>query len=494
MKHLTKNLLTKALLFVAIITIAFSCDKDSDSRVKLPIVSFESSQITINTDSGKYDLKLRLSSAAPSNFTVKVDISGTAVENEHFTVVSKEISVAQGATEAIYPITILNDNIWDNNLTIKVTIAPSTSYVVDPQLSSQIEIKMTKEIVLPVISFSDNTTIHSNPFNAEELTFTLSSSEALKSNTEIIIESESDLKIGDDFLINGGNNNRVTIDKDSNTKEFKVTINKKDIGGFDKELKLKLTPADPKRAAISQDKGSVIIEVIDPLVDLSPMLKTSALLGGEGFQIYQQIKGTDDSWIGRTSLNANSNTEKKNYLKTYKNRFFISAFDCNANTAGGDVLRLADMLSFETSDTVIADYGAGKTSRFFSPTDSLMRFVAEGKNIQKGVVTSPRQKFTANLILKADWETGTNTNKQWHIDSKATGGDITKSTVPTFHTMEIWLEKLEGTYDFSGDEPEIIFTAWYKSSSPYFMRIIPSNLDVRKDGDMYKVTYRYYPR
>lgn len=493
MKHLTKNFLTKALLFVAIITIAFSCDKDSDNRVKLPIVSFESSQITINTDSGKYDLKLRLSTAASSNFSVKVDLSGTAVENEHFTVASKEITVAQGATEAIYPITILNDNIWDNNLTIKVTIAPSTSYVVDPQLSSQIEIKMTKEIVLPVISFSDNTTIHTNPFNAEELTFTISSSEILKSNTEFIIESDSDLKIGDDFLINGESTNRVTIEKDSNSKEFKLAIKKKDIGGFNKDLKLNIVPVDPKRATISQDKGSVTIEVIDPLVDLSPMLRTSALLGGAGFQIYQQVKGTDGSWIGRVTLNSSSNTEKRNYLQTHKNMTFFAAFDCNGNTAGGDVLRLADMLSFENSDTVIADYGAGKTSRFFSPTDSLLRFVAEGKNIQKGVVTSPKQKFTANLILKADWETGTNTNKQWHIDSKATGGDITKSTVPTFHTMEIWLEKLEGTYDFTGDA-EIIFTAWFKSSSPYFMRIMPANLDVKKDGDMYKVTYRYYPR
>jgi hypothetical protein len=60
--------------------------------------------------------------------------------------------------------------------------------------------------------------------------------------------------------------------------------------------------------------------------------------------------------------------------------------------------------------------------------------------------------------------------------------------------MIVELVKLEGTYDFSTTEPEIIFDAWFKSTSPYFMRIQPALLDIKKEGDLYKVSYRYTPK
>lgn len=270
---------------------------------------------------------------------------------------------------------------------------------------------------------------------------------------------------------------------------------KVDEAGFSKDLGISLKPADPKKVAVPQDTKAVNIEVFDPVVNLSPMLQVNALLGGEGFQIYQQVMDVNSEWNGKVLVNASVNPDNSNYLKSHRNMYFYDAFDCYGNTIGGDVLRLAHMLNFATTDTTIADYGVGKTSRFFSPTDSLLRFVAESKEVtEKGIVTAPKQMFTANIILKADWETGVNTEKQWHVDSKATGGVIENSTVPTFHTINIWLEKLEGSYDFTAEEPEIVFEAWYSSDSEYFMRNYPEDLDVVKDGDFYKVTYRFYPR
>jgi hypothetical protein len=60
--------------------------------------------------------------------------------------------------------------------------------------------------------------------------------------------------------------------------------------------------------------------------------------------------------------------------------------------------------------------------------------------------------------------------------------------------MEVWLERLEGTFDFTLPLPEIVLTAWFQSHSPYFLRTIPEGLDIVKEGEWYKVTYRFYPR
>ena len=185
---------------------------------------------------------------------------------------------------------------------------------------------------------------------------------------------------------------------------------------------------------------------------------------------------------------------RKNYLKTFRNTSFNTAFGCESNAPGGDVLRLGDLLNFANTDTVIADYGVGKTTRHFNPSDSLLRFVADGENPLKGTVTTVPQKFSANIVLKVDWETGTNGFKQWHLDSKATGGKIEMSTYPVIAAVVIDLEKVEGSYDFTLATPEILFTAWFKSSSPYFMKNLNSTYDIVKEGDQYKVSYRYIPR
>jgi hypothetical protein len=42
--------------------------------------------------------------------------------------------------------------------------------------------------------------------------------------------------------------------------------------------------------------------------------------------------------------------------------------------------------------------------------------------------------------------------------------------------------------------PEIVFDAWFKSASPYFIRILPANLDIKREGELYRVSYRYTPR
>jgi hypothetical protein len=494
MKKTINLFYTKILLIVALAITLTSCEKIDAGKTKIPLVTFETSQISVNTESRLYEVVVKLSQAASKEVTVKVGVSGNAVENEHFTIASKEIKIAAGATEGKLPVTLLHDNIWDENLEIVVIIAPGTDYVVDPKQVSEIKIKLTKQIVLPVLSFDmESSTLHTNPFNGETVTLKLKLDQPLRADTQMNLAFEGDMTIGGDFLVNGGNNNKITISKNVTAFTFLIKVNKKDQAGFNKTMKITASPVDQKTFTVNQEKSSFTIKISDPLVDLTPILKTAALLGGEGFQIYQNVK-TTTGWSSNITLNAASNSIKKNYLRTFRNTSFNTAFGCESNSAGGDVLRLADMLNFANTDTVIADYGVGKTTRYFNPTDSLLRFVADGENPLKGTVTSVPQKFSAKIVLKADWETGSNGFKQWHLDSKATGGKILLSTYPVIATISIDLVKIEGTYDFTLATPEVLFTAWFKSNSPYFMKNLNATYDIVKEGDQYKVSYRYIPR
>lgn len=490
-----KNYFGRFFMLASLLTFLISCEKITDPKNKIPLISFELSKVTVETKNGSYNAVIKLSNAAQNEITVKIAFSGTAVENEHYTVPSKEIKVTAGSTTVNIPITILNDNIWDDNLVIKVLLAPGTNYTIDPGTNPELEIKLSKQIVYPILSFDmEGSSLHTNPFNSETITLKLKLDQQLKNDSQLNLAFEGDMTIGGDFLVNGGNSNKILIPKGVTSHTFQIKINKKDAAGFNKNMKITISPVEAKTFTVSSEKSFFNLEISDPLVDFTPILKTAALLGGAGFQIYQELKNTDGTWASKVAVNSSANTVKKNYLKTHRNLSFISAFDCNANTSGGDVLRLAELLNFATTDTVIADYGAGKTTRFFSPSDSLMRFTAEGKNPLKGKVSTVNQKFTAKLVLKADWETGANAAKQWHVDSKLTGGKIENSTYPTFATIQIELVKIEGTYDFTLAVPEIVFDAWFKSSSPYFMKNFPATILRVKEGDLYKLTYKYYPR
>lgn len=485
-------------LFFAILTmIAFisSCEKIEHVGNYSPSVYFETKESTINTQSGAFAIIAKLSQPAPEDISVKFTFSGTAVENEHYTIAAREILVEKGESEAVINVTLLNDNIWDPELTLKATIVPGTDYAVNPEMNPEYTVHLTKEIVLPVLSFLDQPeNEYTNPFLAEKLVFTINLDTPVAYDSEVALNIEGDLTIGADFLINGGNSNKIILPKGITSNTFEVQILKRDAVGVEKHLKLTLDRGTSKYFAVSTEKGSFNVKVTDPEIGFTPVQKTAALLGGSGFQIEQAVKATDGTWSGKVVVNLGYNVSAKNYLKSYRNMSLNTAFGCQSNSPGGDVLRLADMLSFATTDTVIADYGVGKTTRFFSPSDSLLRFVASGEDIMRGKVTSKPQKFTANIILKTNWETGTNGNKQWHLDSKATNGIIANSTVPVISTIVVELVKLEGTFDFTQTTPEIIFDAWFKSSSPYFMRIQPALLDIKREGELYRVSYRYTPK
>ena len=490
---------TKLMLMLSVLLVFAACNKDEDDP-QPPVVSFETSQIAVNTDdNSSFDVKLRLSAPAHMDFTVNLNVTGTAVENEHYTIPAREIALTEGDTEGILPITILNENIWEEDLTIDLVIAPGIDYAIDPEQVTSISIRLTKEIILPEFFFETTDALYTNPFNAETLTLTILSDAVLSQDVDLKFEFDSELVIGDDFTINETAENTFVFPAGETSMDIEVNILQKDQGGFKENLEIKLVAANPQRAMVRSEQSARLVEVYDPVVDFSPLLNVEAVLGLSGYQMRQAIKGTDNGWSGNTILNVDANTDNPNYMQSFRNFYFQDNvnFNCHMNGPGGDVLRLANMLVFETTDTTIADYGAARTVRYFSPSQELLRFVAEDKDeTMRGTVTANRQMFTANLVLRSEWEDGSGADMAWRVDSRATNGVIENSTFPTFHTVEIWLEKVEGTYDFTKEEPEVVFEAWFSSDSPYFMRNVRESmdLDVVYEDNMYKVTYRFYPR
>lgn len=500
MKNIFKRYLILALPLFALTL--WGCEKVEDTRDYVPVVSFELSSASVTAPSGivadnsvfDYSAKIKLSKPAAKSFVVSVNYTGTAVYGEHYTA-PKEISISAGSSEANVAITILNDNIYDELLTIKSQLAPGRDYAVVPDQKPEFNLTLTKEIILPVLSFNSQEIQRvSNPFEAETITYELTLDQTLRAEAVANISVAGDFVIGQDFLIDGGNSNTITIPAGVTSKTFEVKIAKRDEAGIDKNIELTLSPAAAKTFTVVPESATSTIRLHDPIVDLTPFFKSPALLSNPGYIIEQAILAKDGTYAGKVALNMGK-AQNENWLKTYRNMTFISSFGCYSNLSGGDILRMSDLLVFATSDTVVADYGAGRTSRFFSPSEALLRFVADGENIRKGKVYSTAQTLTAKLVLKADWETGTNGNKQWHIDSKQNDGDVTKSTYPlVFDVINVNLVKIEGTFDMDAEKPTIIFDAWFSSNSPYFLRSSADTHDIQKDGELYKINYRYTPK
>ena len=138
------------------------------------------------------------------------------------------------------------------------------------------------------------------------------------------------------------------------------------------------------------------------------------------------------------------------------------------------------------AEYTIADYGASSTARAFTTCDSLFRFVADYDDPHKGTVhlDSPRT-FTAFTALRSEWDGGTNPDKGWQIDSRATKGDILASSSPMLkERIDVTLIRLEGTYDLTDLQNSIVFTAWFTSESEIFMRNVDTTLyDVNREED-----------
>ena len=484
------------ILLAGAALLAAACRNEEDTRYFAPEVTFESLQYTVPSDAGGVDVWFRLSRPAPQAFTIGVRFAGMFAEGVQFKVASHELAVPEGAEDAKLHIELVDDEIWEENGWLEVIIAPGKLYTVDPAGKYAARITVTKDIVMPVLSFETPAEpLETNPYRAEPLILTVKASEAPKFDIPVQVKV-GDMEVGKDYVLSGAEGGDALLSAGATSAEIKLEINKIDQSGLDIQVPVTLVAVKGKYV-VGQQGSAVDIHLYDPVVNFAPLWKYSANNNGEGYQFRQAIKGPDEAWNGNLAADFFVSSEGSNYIRNIRN-MYSSSWSCMANSSGGNAFRLTEFfpeLAYP-AETGILDYGAGATSRFFSPVDSLFRFVLDkGSTTQGDVLLDSPRTFIAFTGLRADWEAGS--PKAWHLDSKATKGDIFLSESPILTgRVHVTLERMEGRFDFSDTKNTLRLTVWFRCDSPLFMKgIDETKMAVTQEADgTWKVEYNIWPR
>lgn len=117
------------LKFAAIAMIAgflTSCDEDVVRYNGGDFVMFNnasSSTVSVSESAGTLELPITLSKALGSDLTLNLVVTdGTAIAGEHYSVASNTVVIPAGATTAVFPITIIDDEDFNLSRTLSVSI------------------------------------------------------------------------------------------------------------------------------------------------------------------------------------------------------------------------------------------------------------------------------------------------------------------------------------------------------------------------------------
>lgn len=484
------------IILVAASLLLASCRQQEDTRVFSPMVEFEGTEYVTAAEGPGIELMLRLSHPAQVDFTVGISLSGNLEEGRQFYADSHDIPVSKGQETLKARLTFNQDEIWNEESEIRVTLLPGLRYTVDPQGKCMTTVKVTKAQTLPVISvicLEDRTV--TNPFLAETMRFALESKIAPREDISVDIKF-GDLVFGKDFLVNGSDDTGVALAAGQTRTEFELNILRMDESGIDKEIEVGVETKSG--VYVAADGNPCMIRLYDPSVDFTPIQKTAALNNGLGHQLRQAIKAADGSFGGNTAFDVFVPVSGSNYLSSNRN-LMDSQWLCKIVSPGSNALRLTDLFPdfAYPNELTIADYAAAGNGRNFSACDSLFRFVLDYGSQKQGAIMLDRpREFVCAVARRSEWEEGTNPYKAWQEDSKLTKGDISASTSPLIiERVKVTVERIEGRFDFTSSDQTMMFSVWLRSDSPHFMNGVDlETITAEKDGECWRVDYKLWPR
>ena len=481
---------------------ALSCREMKDTRYFAPDVEFGEAEYTAAAESGGLDVLLRLSRPAPIAFQVALRFSGSLQEGTQFRG-DRTVDITAGATEAKAHIDLVDDEIWDEASWIDISIAAGDRYTVNPDGKCAARVNVTKSVVLSTLRFAAADPIVTNPFRAETLHFEVTADRPPKADLPVVLDLGG-LVPGTDCLIDGAAAAGFTFPAGADKAAFDLAILFHDESGCDRHAVLAMVQQKGVYV-VASDGGSVDIHLSDPSVDFSPLFKSAAANGGEGYVIRQAFLGADGSWVGNITADVGVSSKGSNYLRTFRNMFDHPSFSCPANASVSQMFRLSDLFPnyLYPNATAILDYGNDQGHREFSPADSLMRFVLAPGETKKGTIHfhSPKT-FVAFIGSYAGWQDKSSGESAWMKDSRATKGDIFASTHSAITgRISVTLERLEGTFDFTNSAEPVLVTAWFRSDSDMFMKADEANGNtpaetyaVTQEDGLWKVSYKFWPR
>lgn len=474
-----------------------ACNPEKDQRYFAPEIAFDRSSYPVKSEDGGLDVALILSRPAPQALTVNLNIESSLQEDLQFKLSTHSLSIAEGASSASLHITLVDDEIWDTESWIDLILAPGMRYTLNPDNNCSARVNVSKEVQLPTIKLIVPSGVEINPYLPETFNCVLETSRAQAKDMAVQL-AFGDLVCGKDFLIDGKATDVVTFPAGTEWIPFKVQILFQDVSGLDKHAMLSVVQQKGQYvpAAGASEAG---IHLYDPAVDFKPFFKTAAMQNGSGFQIRQAFKGPDGAWNGNTQVDLGQSSEGSNYLRNYRNMFDHPSFSCRANASVSQMFRLSDLFPnyVYPSPVAILDYGNDQGHRQFTPVDSLLRFVLDKGETQKGGIylTKPHT-FTAFIGTYAEWQADEAGGKAWVVDSRATGGDIFASRHHAITgTISVTLHKLEGRFDFSNSSEPVLLTAWFSSDSDQFLQGIDgTKIAATREDNLYKIEYKLWPR
>lgn len=486
-----------------------SCKEARDTRFFAPELEFEAATYSVSSDGGGVDVAIRLSRPAPIAFQIGLNFGGSLQEGVHFTVPSHSLDVAEGAHEAAFHVSLIDEQIWDEESWIDVALSPGSRYTVNAAGNCTARIQVKKTLVLPVLELElVEGDPEMNPFLPQPLSLQISTPRAPKADLAVQL-SLGDLLPGADYLLDLGSTAEVTFPEGATSVAFRLDIVQKDVSGYDKTVPVTLIPAAGKYG-VSPEKGTVNLHLSDPVLSFKPIFRTAASQGGAGYVFRQAFRKADGSWDGNTTVDLGVSSEGSNYLRNFRNMFDHPSFGCQANASVSQFLRMSELfpnLLYPNKEQAILDYGNDQGHREFSPADSLLRFVLSKGETQKGTIHLARPRtFKAYVGSYDAWQDKSKGNLAWVLDSKATGGKIDASTHQALTgAVSVTLERLEGTFDFSNTSEPIFLTAWLSSDSDLFLKADTDDThptvadpcatwDIVRDGDYWKISYRLWPR
>ena len=93
-----------------------------------PVVSFASASQRAGEGSGTHDVGVRLDPAPAAGLTLEYHVGGTATAGADYTALSGTLAVSAGATTAVIPVTVIDDNVYDGRETVVLTLIERAGY------------------------------------------------------------------------------------------------------------------------------------------------------------------------------------------------------------------------------------------------------------------------------------------------------------------------------------------------------------------------------
>lgn len=467
-----------------------ACRQAEDTRFFAPELSFETDTYTVPSADGGVDVVVALSRPAPVAFQVGLILSGSLQEGLQYSVPSHTLDVAQGDSRALLHVTIVDDEIWEDNLSLDILLTPGSRYTIDPGKNCSARVQVTKRVVIPVLQLAlAEEDQEVNPYLAPSIALQLKADKAPLTDVTVPLAVEG-LTPGEDFLIDGSAEARLILPAGQTLASGDLQILKKDQAGYEGRLTFSIS-SKKGQYGVGNEGASVSIRLYDPVPNLKPLWRYSH---AGGYTFRQGIKKVDGEWDNGTMAGADMGPVGSDgcYI-TGVQSFRTDYYNCNSIDIGGHILRLNEFVP----NVTLLNYGKGSNTRPFTPVDSLLRFVLDPGSATQGrlMLDSPRE-FRGYYGSKTDWEAASPSDPAWAVDSRKTGGRILQSESPILTGyVKVVLQKLEGRFDLTSSTEPLLFTAWFSCDDDRFMQGVDlTTWDIVQENGLWKVQYKLWPR